>query len=92
MNKLNNINNLEKQLIRSQKIERVIKAQIKASPATTPKSKSNSVLEEAFRVFVHEASQANSGDQFLECLRELTGQDTVENMVKRFRKLAGIDK
>ncbi|MEI7729352.1 MAG: hypothetical protein WCO56_07255 [Verrucomicrobiota bacterium] len=48
-------------------------------------------VEEAFRAFAHEASQAGSDSKFLEELRTLTGHNSVDEMIARFRKLAGLD-
>lgn len=48
------------------------------------------IVEEAFRVFAYEASQADPNSKFLEALRQLTGHNSVDEMVTRFRKLAGI--
>ena len=48
------------------------------------------IVKEAFRVFAYEASKADPNSKFLEGLRKLTGHDSVDEMVSRFRKLAGI--
>jgi len=79
-------------IVRKQQINRAVKAVVALRPKTPElmTKRSPEVVEEAFRVFTHQASQAGSDSKFLEELRKLTGHDSVEAMVKRFQKLAGI--
>jgi hypothetical protein len=85
------MDNMQK-FVRKQQINRAVIAVSalvpeKLEPLT---KRSPEIVEEAFRVFTHQASQAGSDSKFLEELRKLTGHDSVEAMVKRFQKLAGI--
>lgn len=85
------MDNMQK-IVRKQQINRAVKAVVALRPKTPElmTKRSPEVVEEAFRVFTHQASQAGSDSKFLEELRKLTGHDSVEAMVKRFQKLAGI--
>ena len=47
-------------------------------------------LQDTFRDFTQQASQADADVRFLEDLRKRTGHPTVAGMVQRFQKLAGI--
>jgi hypothetical protein len=84
---MDNLANIQKR----QHLERLLKAG-KPKQTTPVGGNDQKIIEESFRVFVSAASQANSDSKFLDELRKLTGHQSVESMVKRFRKLAGIDK